>query len=241
MANEQQQDKNADRGRPSTVVVTSENLAEFQARRLGLEAPTAPDAKDDAKAKGADAKDDAEGDDRQEGVDDEHQDDDAAGKEQRQGKLNRRFSELTHQRKQAETERDAAREEARREREARLAAEARLAKPADAPAKGDEANETPPADANQDPPRPERSKFKAGAEGDEEYQDAVADWRLDVRDAKRQREEAKRKATEAIDARKRKWQEATTAVMRDIPDYQEAINKAKDVTLSNVVTEALHD
>src|SRR5712691_10707463 len=98
--------------RPSTVVVTSENLAEFQAARLKLKAPPNPEEKKpEAKSAAAGeqkaddpAKAKAEG---EEALEEERK----AEKDPKKQRLNMRFSELTGERNTARNERDAAREE----------------------------------------------------------------------------------------------------------------------------------
>src|SRR3974390_1425047 len=121
MAGEQQ--AQAKQPRASTVVVTSETLAGFQAKKLNLESPTTkpedsnpPPASGEGEKKGeaapADGKGQAEGEGAEGGEE---------GKESDAHGLNKRFSKLTAQRKAAETERDAARSDVVREREAREA------------------------------------------------------------------------------------------------------------------------
>lgn len=94
-------------------VVTSENLAEFAAQKLGLVDKPADEAAPEAEPE-------AEAD--QSGQDGEGKDataTDEAKEKKPNPKLERRFSEITKQR-------EAARDEARREREAREALETRL-------------------------------------------------------------------------------------------------------------------
>lgn len=240
MAGETQTGQSTD-PRPSTVVVTSENLAEFQARKLGIEPPASGEPKSTTAPKGEQAGkgDQAQGqeqDPAQEALEDEK----AAEKDPKRHKLNLRFSELTDKRKAAEQARDVALETARREREARLAAEQERDQLRKGPAKGDEANEQPPADANQDPPRPDRAKFKAGPEGDAAFDDALWDWRQDKRDRARARETTQRQADQAEQERLGRWRTAQEAVRADIPDYDAKI-KASTAVLSDEATDAVLD
>jgi hypothetical protein len=226
MAGESQQQSSDPR--PSTVVVTSENLAEFQAAKLNLKNPVLPKA-DESAAAGAKADDPAkakaEGD---EALEDERKQEQDPKKQ----RLNLRFSELTEKRKHAEAERDAAAAEAKREREARLALEERL-KAADPGAKGDEAKGKPPADA-----KPDRAKFPAGAEGDAAYQEAYIDWRADQRIAEKERKQSEERAKEAEAAVKRTWGENQTAIKAVIPDYDAKI-AASTAVLSDEMTDAI--
>jgi hypothetical protein len=225
MAGENQQQSRAPR--PSTVVVTSENLAEYQAGKLNLE-PTKPveSKPDEAPEKGEPGAKEAKANGAEEALEDERK----AEKDPKRQRLNLRFSELTGQRNTAVNERDAARDEARREREARMALEAKVN--ADG-AKGDKANEQPPADA-----KPDRTKFKAGAEGDAEYQDALIDWRVDQRAAQRERDDAAKQAAARDASVKATWAENVKAVRAVIPDYDAKI-AASTVVVSDEVRDAM--
>jgi hypothetical protein len=220
MPTEQEQQQSREAVRPSTVVVTSENLAEFQAGKLGIEPPvkSTPDPKETAAPKGEPGADDkgkaaaaANADEAEAALEAER----AAEKDPKRQRLNMRFSELTGQR-------DTARAEAAKEREARLAAEARARELEEAkgPAKGDKAKESPPADAT---PRPDRTKFKAGGEGDAEFEDALFNWRQDQRESKRQADEETRRQAEAGRLQAEAWNKAKDAVRADIPDFDAKI------------------
>jgi hypothetical protein len=89
-------------------LVTSENLADFQAKKLGL-------AQSETPTEAADAEPVVE----QDGSESEAEEEAATGEKKQNPKLEKRFSELTKQR-------EAARQEAERERKTREALEARL-------------------------------------------------------------------------------------------------------------------
>lgn len=229
MAGEAQQEKSSDQGRPSTVVVTSENLTEFNLKKLGIEAPKA-----DAEAL-APASAKAEGSPKANGetdVDDLLEAERKAEQDPKKHRLNVRFSELTGKRKEAEAARDAARADADREKSARLAAEAKLAELSKG-AKGDEEKGLPPADA-----KPDRAKFPAGPDGDAAYTEAVIDYRADqriaARDAKVAESTANGERKQVLDA----WQKNQVDIVKVIPDYREVIAKATCV-LSDEVRDAI--
>src|SRR4029077_1662791 len=234
MAGEQAQSSDP---RPSTVVVTSENLAEFQAQKLNIQQPKksgepkTDEAQAKAEAKAGTGESGSKGD-QANGADEALEEEKRAEKDPKKQRLNLRFSELTAARNTAQNERDAAREEARKEREARLALEAKL-NAGDGKAKGDKAKEQPPADA-----KPDRAKFKAGPEGDAEHEEAVLDWKLDQREKKREQDAGQRRAQEAEAAVKRTWAENQKAIRTVIPDYDAKIGAAT-VVLSDQVTEAI--
>jgi chromosome segregation ATPase len=150
-------------------VVTSENLADFQAKKLGLAAQNDP-------TEAADAEPVVE----QEGSEPAPEQEAATGEKKQNPKLEKRFSELTKQR-------EAARQEAEREREARVALEARL--------KDLETKVNPPKSEEPDP-KPDPSQFNDAIEYAEALAEWTADKKLRERDqaelARRAQEEQSR-------------------------------------------------
>ena len=135
-------------------LVTSENLAEFQAKKLGLaqEAPTeAANAEPVVEQGGSEP--DAEGEA-------------ATGEKKQNPKLEKRFSELTKQR-------EAARQDAERERQAREAVEARLREL--------ESKVNPPKSEEPDP-KPDPSQFNDAIEYAEALAEWTADKKMRERD-----------------------------------------------------------
>lgn len=236
MAGESQQQP-SERGRPSTVVVTSENLAAFHAEKLGLEAPKTPEPKKDDAAAAAKPDNGKPAAAAEDGIDDLLEGERKAEKDPGKHRLNRRFSELTGQRNSAVNERDAAKAEALREKEARLAAERQLEELRRGGEKRDTPNE--PAPAAADIPKPDRAKFPADAEGDAQFSDAMVDWRVDQRLAARDKKSAEDEQKQAHAKRAEAWNAGITTVRTSITDFDKVINESKAV-LSNEATDAIH-
>ena len=156
-------------------VVTSENLAEFTAQKLGLAEPQqaepAASNNDEPEPEAGQSGQDGEGDDATAT--------DEQGKERKPNpKIERRFSEITKQR-------EAAKAEAQQEREARLALEARL-KELETKANPQQAQ----APANELGPEPQPDQFSDMFE----YAKALAEYTADRRLMERDQQEVQRKA-----------------------------------------------
>ncbi len=163
-------------------LVTSENLAEFQAQKLGLATQETP-------TEAADAEPVVEQGRSEPDVETEA----AAGEKKHNPKLEKRFSELTKQR-------EAARQEADRERQAREALEARL--------KELETKVNPPKSEEPDP-KPDPSQFNDALEYAEALAEWTTDRKMRERDqaelARKAQEEQSRmrqKFQERLDAAK---------------------------------------
>lgn len=129
--------------------------------------------------------------------------------------ISERMSELVNQRKAAETKAEqAARENA--ELRARLDAMAAQAAPV------------------KEEPRPDRSKFAS----DEEYIEAVAEWKADQRLAKREQEQAEARAKAEREQLVKGWQEAQQRARAEIEDYDDVI-KGSDVQLPGHLHQAI--
>ena len=208
--------------RVAANVVTSENLAEFTAQKLGLvDAEPAPEAaNEDANSAVAepDAQDDQSGQD-------EEGDDATATEEPKEKKpnpkLERRFSEITKQR-------EAARDEARREREARQSLEARL--------KELEAKVAPPAEQPDDglgeEPKPEMFNDMY------EYAKALAEYTADRRLNERDKEDKARKAAADQEVKFKAWADRVNAAKNDLPDFDDMV-QSSDVRVSDPVRDAI--
>lgn len=204
-------------------IVTSDNLAEFTAQKLGLvdSEPANEAASDDANS--AAAEPDAQADQSEQ---DREGDDATATEEPKEKKpnpkLERRFSEITKQR-------EAAREEARREREAREAMETRL--------KELEAKVNPqPAQADQDEigeePKPEQFSDMY------EYAKALAEYTADKKLMERDREEKARKAAVEQEAKFQAWADRVNAAKNELPDFDDMV-QSSDVRVSDPVRDAI--
>lgn len=195
-------------------LVTSENLAEFTAQKLGLvDAPAAEAADAEPNAEADQSGQDGEGNEAT-ALDDQ--------KEKKPNpKLERRFSEITKQR-------EAAREEARREREARESLEARL--------KELESKVSPPAQADTDElgqePKPEQFSDMY------EYAKALAEYTADKKLMERDKQEMARKAAAEQEVKFKAWADRVNAAKNDFPDFDDMV-QSSDVRVSDPVRDAI--
>lgn len=193
-------------------VVTSENLAEFNAKRMGLAEPlevveavkTEPTPVEESRSEPTEASDDA-----------------TATEDRKQNpKLERRFSEITKQR-------ETARAEAQREREAREVLEAKV--------RDLEAKATPSAEpvADQEP-LPEQFTDMY------EYAKALTDYRVDQRMNEEKQKEVQARAAAERDKVINVWADRVKAAKSEIPDFDDMVGSA-DVTVSNEVRDAIFE
>lgn len=194
----------------STVVITSENSAQFYAKKLDIapeakvepEAPKVEPAKESPKVEAV--------------VDPE---DEVAEK---RPKIARRFSELTGQRDAAKAEmlaektRAEAAERERDELRAKLNPPPKIETPAIADGK----------------PKPE--DFKDAFE----YAEALADWKVEERFAAKEKTEQETKAKTEHEGRVKVWQTRQADFRTATPDYEETINKST-AQVSNQVRDAI--
>jgi hypothetical protein len=194
-------------------VVTSENLAEFNAKKMGLADP-APEVA---------AAEETPAEPTEEVVQSEPSgEDEAKATEERKPnpKLERRFSQITK-------EREAAREEARRERELRESLEAKVK---ELQSKGQPQVE-PKAEAE---PKPEQFTDMY------EYQQALVDYRVDQRLAEEKQKEAIAKAEAERQQVINTWAKRVEAAKAEIPDFEDMVGSA-DVAVSNEVRDAIFE
>lgn len=151
---------------------------------------------------------------KDESKDETHGDGDK-GEKRAKKPISERMSELVSQRKAAETEAQQAKREAA-ELRARLEAMSAQAAPV------------------KEEPRPDRSKFA----NDEEYIEAVAEWKADQRLAKREQEQAEARAKAEREQLVKGWQTAQQRARAEIDDYDEVI-KASDVNLPGHLHQAI--
>jgi hypothetical protein len=205
--------------RLASNIVTSENLAEFTAQKLGLvdSEPAAPvAAREDANAE-PDADDQSEQD--RDGNDATTADDQKERKPN--PKLERRFSEITKQR-------EAAREEARLEREQRERLETRV--------KELEGKVTPQAQAPQDDigeePTPDQFSDMY------EYAKALAEYTADKKLAERDQQELNRKAAAEQEVKFKAWADRVNAAKSSLPDFDDMV-QSSEVRVSDPVRDAI--
>lgn len=187
-------------------IVTSENLADFNADKLGLASEQSPTAAtvDENPVEPAAEKGQSEP---------RLADDEATGTEEKKQnpKLEKRFSELTRQRKEAEAK--------VKELEERLAARESIREPQSAP----ESNRKPTPD-----------DFKDAFD----YAEALADWSAEQALARRE-QEIKQKEVEAKRATViQTWQEKLDATKAEIPDY-EVMVASSSMSVNDTVRDAI--
>lgn len=203
-------------------VVTSENLAEFTAQKLGL---AEPQQAEPAASEGTDPDepDTAAGQSGQDGEGDDATATDEQGKERKPNpKIERRFSEITKQR-------EAAKAEAQQEREARLALEARL-KELEAKANPQPAQ----APANDLGPEPQPDQFNDMFE----YAKALAEYTADKKLMEREQQEAQRKAAAEQELKFKAWAERIDKAKAELPDFDDMV-QSSEVSVSDPVRDAI--
>jgi hypothetical protein len=195
-------------------VVTSENLAEFNAKRMGLADPLPQGAAAVEETSAEPSEDVAQSDPSGE--------DEAKATEERKPnpKLERRFSQITK-------ERESARDEARRERELRESLEVQVrelknkAQPSAEPKFDSE-------------PKPEQFTDMY------EYQQALVDYRVDQRLGEEKQKEANAKAEAERMKVINTWAKRVETAKAEIPDFEDMVGSA-DVAVSNEVRDAIFE
>jgi hypothetical protein len=196
-------------------VVTSANAEEFYANKLGL----AEEAPVEAVVEEKTAEPTEEANDQSEQPTEEIETETKATEEKKQNpKLEKRFSELTKQREEA-------RKEAAREREQREALESRI-KELEGKA------EPKPVEENV---KPQPSQFNDAFE----YAEALAEWSAEQAILNREKAEAERKEQETRQKLAESWKQREATIKADLPDYDDMIASAADVTVSDVVRDAI--
>lgn len=197
--------------RQAETIVTSETLAEFQAKQLDLKEPPTPIEEPEPEEK-------KEPEVKNEEIKAEEEKTDEKQEKKDNPKLQKRFSELTEQRKAAEAKAErerVARESAERERD-ELKAKLNPQKTEDV--------------------EPKRDQYAS----DEEYSKALVDHRVDAKLKERDKQEAEKKNREEQERRVTTWQERVKAAKAELPDYQEKIEAAK-VMVSDQVRDAIFE
>ena len=197
----------------ASSIVTSENLAEFNADKLGLASESSPTAATVEETPVEPAAQDGQSEPRL-------ADDEATGTDEKKQnpKLEKRFSELTKARKEAEAQ-------VAEERKARESLEARLAalEGNQAPIQAPESNRKPSPDSYKD-------AF--------EYAEALAEWSAEQALAKRE-QEVKQKEVQAKRATViQTWQEKLEATKAELPDY-EAMVTSSSMSVNDTVRDAI--
>ena len=196
-------------------VLTSENSEAFYANRLGL----AEEAPVEAVVEETPTEPTEEANDQSEQPAEETKETKATEEKKQNPKLEKRFSELTKQREEA-------RKEAQREREAREALENRL-KELEV-----KVNPQPVEQVNA---KPSPSQFNDAFE----YAEALAEWSAEQAILNREKAETERKVQEERSKVIKSWNERLETVKADLPDYDEMIASASDITVSDEIRDAM--
>ena len=196
-------------------VLTSENSEAFYANKLGL----AEEAPVEAIVEETPTEPAEEANDQSEQPAEETKETKATEEKKQNPKLEKRFSELTKQREEA-------RKEAQREREAREALENRL-KELEV-----KVNPQPVEQVNA---KPSPSQFNDAFE----YAEALAEWSAEQAILNREKAEAEKKLQEERSKVIKSWNERLETVKADLPDYDEMIASASDITVSDEIRDAM--
>lgn len=199
----------------ASSIVTSENLAEYNADKLGLASESSPTAADTVDEKSSSEPAADKGQSEQKLAEDE-----ATGTDEKKQnpKLEKRFSELTKARKEAEAQ-------VAEERKARESLEARLA--------ALESNRAP----NQEPEsnrKPTPDDFKDAFE----YAEALADWSAEQALARRDQEIKQKEVQAKRETVIQTWQQKLEATKAELPDY-EVMVASSDVKVNDTVRDAI--
>ena len=191
-------------------VVTSENLAEFNAQKLGLAVENAPEpAEESEREVEAESQSEPEAENEAEVTD----------KPKQNPKLEKRFSELTKQR-------ELAKQEAAKEREVRESLEARL--------REYEQKANPQVAAEPLGQEPQPSQFQDAFE----YAKALSEWNVEKVLAERDRAEADRRANEERNKVISAWTQKVEAAKAKLPDFEEMVASA-DVAVNDAIRDAI--
>ena len=195
----------------ASTVVTSENLAEFNANKLGLaseENPTvATEMVEPAVNKGQSEPGLAE--------------DEAAGTDEKKQnpKLEKRFSELTKARKEAEAQ-------LAEERKTKESLEARLA--------ALESNQAPRQQEQESNRRPTPDDYKDAFE----YAEALSSWSAEQALVKREQEVKQKEADAKRETVYKTWSQKLEATKAELPDYEDMV-ASSTVKVNDIVRDAI--
>jgi len=190
----------------ASSIVTSENLADFNANKLGLASEESPTA---ATVEETPVEPAAEKDQSEPKL---AEDEATVTEEKKQNpKLEKRFSELTRQRKEAEAK--------IKELESQLAAKESFRAPTQEP----QANQKPTPDGYKD-------AF--------EYAEALADWSAQQALAKRDQEIKQREVEAKRETVIKTWQQKLETTIAELPDYEEMV-ASSTMTVNDTVRDAI--
>ncbi len=186
------------------TVVTSENLADFNANKLGLASESSPTAAEVDENPSEPAADKGQSEPKL-------AEDEATGTEEKKQnpKLEKRFSELTKARKEAEARAE--------ELEKRLVAL--------------ESNQPSKSDSNQ---KPTPDDFKDAFE----YAEALADWSAENALARREQEVKQKEVEAKRETVIKTWQQKLESTKAELPDYEDMV-ASSDVKVNDTIRDAI--
>lgn len=204
-----------DQPRQAGTLVTSENLAEFAANKLGLASEPSPTAAETVDQESSSEPAAEEGQSEPKLADEE-----ATGTEEKKQnpKLEKRFSELTKARKEAEAKAETERQ-AREELEKRLAA-----------LEGQQAPQREP-ESNQ---KPSPEDFKDAFE----YAEALAEWSAEQALVRREQEIKQKEAETQKQKVIQTWQQKLEATKAELPDYDVMV-ASSSVKVNDTIRDAI--
>ena len=190
----------------ASSIVTSENLADFNANKLGLASESSPTAAEVDESPSEPAADKGQSEPRL-------AEDEATGTEEKKPnpKLEKRFSELTRQRKEAEAK--------IKELEGQLAAKESFRAPNQEP----EGSQKPTPDDYQD-------AFK--------YAEALAEWSAEQALAKREKEVKQKEVEAKRETVIQTWQQKLESTKAELPDYEDMV-ASSNVSVNDTVRDAI--
>jgi len=199
----------ADQPKQAGTVITSENLAEFNANKLGLASEKSPTVADTVDEESSSEPAAEKGQSEPKLAEDEA----TATEEKKQNpKLEKRFSELTKARKEAEARAE--------ELEKRLAAL--------------ESNPASQQRAPENNSKPSPDEFKDAFE----YAEALADWSAEQALVRREQEVRQREAETQKQKVIQTWQQKLEATKAELPDYEDMV-ASSTVAVSDAVRDAI--
>jgi hypothetical protein len=198
--------------RTASNVVTSENLANFHAEKLGLASDEAP-----VEAAPVEETVEAEPSVEAEAQSEPAAEEEAKATEERKSnpKIEKRFSELTKRAKQAEAQ--------KAELEARLQELEAKATPAPAPVQEDILGA-----------KPQASQFQDAFE----YAEALAEWSAEKAIIERDKQEAERRQQEERARINQAWTQRVEKAKADLPDFEEMV-ASSTVVVNDAVRDAI--
>ena len=200
------------------TIVTSENLAEFNASKLGLAAAPQEQVKSpeatDAALSDPDAEKSAKAAETTPDESDTKSDEESQSQKKAKPKLEKRFSELTKARDEALAQAEA-------EKQARIDLEAKLAEK-DKP------------QVQTDNSKPRQSDFVSF----DDYIEALADWKTEQKFVQREQEAQAREAQKAADVVRQAFHKSMQEAKAENPDFDEILARS-DVTVSDEVRDAI--